>query len=31
VIAAGRFHLFAFPILLEGCGGSLVRAVAMVG
>jgi kynurenine formamidase len=31
VIAAGRCHLFAFPILLAGCGGSLVRAVAAIG
>jgi arylformamidase len=31
VIAARRCHLFAFPILLQGCGGSLVRAVAAVG
>lgn len=28
VVAAGRCHLFAFPALLQGCGGSLVRAVA---
>lgn len=31
VVAAGRFHLFSFPVLLQGCGGSLVRAVAAVG
>jgi arylformamidase len=31
VIAARRCYLFAFPILLQGCGGSLVRAVAAVG
>ena len=30
VVGAGRFHLFSFPILLRGCGGSLVRAVAAV-
>lgn len=31
VVGAGRCHLFSFPILLEGCGGSLVRAVAALG
>ena len=31
VVSAGRCHLFAFPILIEGTGGSLVRAVAAVG
>jgi len=30
VVQAGRCHLFAFPVLLQGCGGSLVRAVAAV-
>jgi kynurenine formamidase len=30
VVEARRCHLFAFPILIQGCGGSLVRAVAAV-
>ncbi len=30
LLAAGHCHLFAFPILLQGCGGAFVRAVAHV-
>lgn len=31
VVSAGRCYLFSFPVLIEGSGGSLVRAVAAVG
>ncbi len=31
VIAAGRCHLFAFPLLISGAGGAPVRVVAAVG
>jgi arylformamidase len=30
LLSRGRCYLFAFPILLQGCGGAFVRAVAQV-
>ena len=30
LITRQRCYLFAFPILLQGCGGAFVRAVAML-